>query len=105
MLNTDERGTVVQVEARPIELDADGWGTIPDSEADGRIHTRFFELSQQLDTGEYAREFYRDTGQSLVRTQVADFVAAFRAAGLAGVARKLARLRMKHVRRLFFKLR
>ena len=104
VVGLDQSGAVAQVETRPIELDADGWGRPPAPDAAEDIRSRFLGLSRQLESGEYEREFYRDMGKALGRTQLADFVAAFRAAGPAGVAQKLRRLRMKHVRRLFFKL-
>ena len=62
---------------------------------------RFQTLSAEINDGSYEGEFYREVSRGLGRLYARDIRAAFRAAGLRGLARKAGRVRMRHVKRFF----
>ena len=105
VVGINERGQLVRVEAHPIVLDADGWGRIPGAEAREDLKRRFFGISAEIAAGTYRELFYRDMAPALLKAQAHDIAAAYRAEGLRGVWKKILRVRMKHVKRLLFKLR
>jgi hypothetical protein len=99
-----ERGTLVQLAARPVWLDETGFGTIPGAEKKQEILARFRGLSAEIGDESYERLFYDDVSQGLARLYMRDARAAFRAAGIRGLARKARRMRLRHVKRLVHKV-
>jgi Bacterial capsule synthesis protein PGA_cap len=100
-LNAD--GEICQVEARPIYLDGQGWGTVPARLQGELISERFRTVSIAIDDGSYREAFYRDVSRDLMGTQWRDVRVAFARAGLRGILGKLARMRPAHFRRLYHK--
>jgi hypothetical protein len=93
-----------RVEVRPVYLTGSGWGSVPSAREAEIILERFKAVSQEIADGSYRKVFYQDMGQGLVRRQIRDTLIAYRRAGVRGVANKLRRLRMRHIRRLVHKL-
>jgi hypothetical protein len=82
------RGTLVRLEARPVWLAESGFGKIPSTEKKQDILARFRRLSAEIEDGSYERLFYDDVSRELSRLYLPDARAAFRAAGIRGLARK-----------------
>ncbi len=97
----DSRGHLARVEVRPVLLGNAGFGEIPPPEMGRNILARFVELCGEIAEGSYERLFYKDVSRGLVRLYLRDMRAAFREAGIGGLARKVSRARMRHVQRLF----
>jgi hypothetical protein len=98
------RGALVQLEVRPVWLDESGFGKIPGAEKKQEILARFRGLSAEIDDGSYERLFYHDVSQGLARLYLRDARAAYRAAGIRGLASKARRVRLRHVKRLVHKV-
>jgi hypothetical protein len=94
------KGDLAELELRPVLLAESGFGQIPAPRASAAILGRFRSLSAEIADGSFARHFYADMSQGLVRLHLRDIRAALRQAGLSGLARKARRLRMRHVNRL-----
>jgi hypothetical protein len=101
VLGVDRDGRPASLEVRPVTLVGPGWGAVPDGAARRVILDRFWQVSDSIRDGSSAQQFYDDMSSGLVRRQLRDVRAAFRRAGLAGVVRKLGRLRRRHVVRLW----
>jgi Bacterial capsule synthesis protein PGA_cap len=97
----DGKGALVTLEVRPVIIDATGFGTIPGAADFEMMVNRFQSLSAEISDGSYEDEFYREVSRGLGRLYARDIRAAFRAAGLRGLARKAGRVRMRHVKRFF----
>jgi hypothetical protein len=97
-------GALVRLEVRPVWLDESGFGSVPGAAAKQEILERFRALSAEIDDGSYARLFYHDVSQGLTRLYLRDARAAFRAAGIRGLASKARRMRVRHVKRLVHKV-
>jgi len=97
-------GTLVRMEVRPVWLDESGFGIVPGAAAREEILEHFRALSTEIDDGSYQRLFYRDVSQGLTRLYLRDARAAFRAAGIRGLASKARRVRMRHMKRLVRKM-
>jgi poly-gamma-glutamate capsule biosynthesis protein CapA/YwtB (metallophosphatase superfamily) len=93
-------GALVRLEVRPVWLDESGFGSVPGAAAKQEILERFRALSAEIDDGSYERLFYHDVSQGLTRLYLRDARAAFRAAGIRGLASKARRMRVRHVKRL-----
>jgi hypothetical protein len=102
-VSLDASGTICEIEARPIYLDARGWGSVPSAEQVATILDRFEVISASIRDGSYRQAFYRDISRNLAATQWRDVRIAFQRAGLRGILKKLTRLRPAHVRRLYHK--
>ena len=85
-------------------LDGAGFGKIPGAETKQEMLARFRGLSAELEDGSYERLFYDDVSQGLARLYMRDARAAFRAAGIRGLARKARRMRLRHLKRLVHKV-
>lgn len=96
----NRNGKFIQLEIRPVLLDENGFGTIPDTIMGHRILNRFRELSEEIADGSYEKMFYRDLSPGLLRLYIRDARAAFRHRGVRGLAIKMSRIRLRHVRRL-----
>jgi hypothetical protein len=100
----DADGALAQIEARPVLLNAAGFGATPASDDAAVILARFRALSKELATGEYQRMYYDEAARGLGGLYLRDVRAAYRSGGIAGVARKAGRLRMRHVKRFVRKV-
>jgi hypothetical protein len=100
----DSQGTLVSLEIRPVMMDATGFGVVPEAADREMIVNRFQMLTAEISDGSYEDEFYREVSRGLGRLYARDIRAAFRAAGLRGLARKASRVRMRHVKRFFRKV-
>jgi len=97
-------GKFARLEVRPVVLAENGFGMIPDTAAAGKILERFCELSNDIADGSYERKFYQDVSRGLLRLYLRDARAAFRSRGIRGLASKMGRVRLRHVRRLVHKV-
>lgn len=93
-------GDFASLEVRPVSLAASGFGEVPSAEMSQVILDRFRLLSAEIEDGSSKRLFYQEISQSLVKLYLRDARAAFRESGILGLARKTARIRMRHLRRL-----
>lgn len=93
-------GKLAQIEVRPLLLDENGFGAIPSDAAARALLDRFQQLSTHIVDGSYARRFHGEVSPGLVRLYLRDARRAFDQAGLRGIARKAARVRLRHIRRL-----
>ena len=100
----DSAGTLVQIEVRPVVLGESGFGEIPSPPMHHAILDRFSRISASISDGSYERAFYRDMSNGLLRLYVRDAGRAFRQFGVRGLARKAARVRMRHMKRLVHKV-
>ena len=98
------KGELVRLEARPVWLDESGFGSTPGTPIRLEILERFRGLSAEINDGSFQGFFYHDVSQGLARLYLRDARAAFRAAGIRGLARKARRVRMRHVKRLVHKV-
>jgi hypothetical protein len=96
----DREGALVQIEVRPVLLGDSGFGEIPSPPMRHAILDRFTRISAAIADGSYERAFYRDMSNGLLRLYVRDAALAFRQFGMRGLARKAARVRMRHMKRL-----
>ena len=96
----NRNGKFIRLEIRPVLLDENGFGTIPDTIMGHRILNRFRELSEEIADGSYEKMFYQDLSPGLFRLYIRDARAAFRHRGVRGLAIKMSRIRLRHVRRL-----
>ena len=103
VIGLDAGGEIARVEVQPIQLSAEGWGSIPDWCSAKAILDRFMMLSLEIADGSYRQGFYEDTGKDLVRRQFRNLRAAYQRGGLLGVAQILSRIRMRHVNRALHK--
>jgi poly-gamma-glutamate capsule biosynthesis protein CapA/YwtB (metallophosphatase superfamily) len=97
-------GKFARLEVRPVILAENGFGVIPDTAGVGKILERFRELSNDIADGSYERKFYQDVSRGLLRLYLRDARAAFRYRGIRGLASKMGRVRLRHVRRLVHKV-
>lgn len=96
----NSHGALVSLEARPVFLDHSGFAAIPAPEIGGAILRRFQNLAKEIADGSFARLFYRDVSRDLISFYLRDVGTALHQAGLRGLTRKAARIRMRHLRRL-----
>ncbi len=89
----------MRVEVRPVLLSATGFGQIPSPQTGRQILERFRSLSAELADGSAAHLFYRDVSHGLLRLYARDAHAAFRESGVRGLARKISRVRVRHISR------
>ena len=97
-------GKFARLEVRPVILAENGFGMIPDTAGAGQILQRFHELSNDIADGSYERKFYQDVSHGLLGLYLRDARAAFRSRGIRGLASKMGRVRLRHVRRLVHKV-
>ena len=96
----NSEGTLVQIEVRPVLLGEGGFGEIPSPAINRAILDRLNRISGEIAGGSYERAFYRDMSNGLLRLYARDAGRAFRQFGVRGLARKAARVRMRHMKRL-----
>jgi len=97
-------GKFARLEVRPVVLAENGFGMIPNTAGTGKILERFRELSNDIADGSYERKFYQDVSHGLLKLYLRDARAAFRSRGIRGLASKMGRVRLRHVRRLVHKV-
>jgi poly-gamma-glutamate capsule biosynthesis protein CapA/YwtB (metallophosphatase superfamily) len=96
----NRNGKFTRMEVRPVFLDESGFGSIPDTEMSHTILERFQRLSEEIADGSYEKMFYRDLSPGLFRLYIRDVRTALRHRGVRGLAIKMSRIRLRHVRRL-----
>jgi poly-gamma-glutamate capsule biosynthesis protein CapA/YwtB (metallophosphatase superfamily) len=99
----NRHGQFTRMEIRPILLDENGFGAIPDTIVCDNILKRFQKFSQEIADGSYEKMFYRDVSAGLFHLYMRDVRAALRHRGVRGLATKMSRMRFRHVRRLIHK--
>jgi hypothetical protein len=100
----NSRGGLAEIAVRPVLLDETGFGQIPAQRMARTILDRFRSLSDEIADGSCKELFFRDMSQGLVRLYLRDARAAFRSAGMRGLARKASRVRMRHLQRMVYRL-
>jgi poly-gamma-glutamate synthesis protein (capsule biosynthesis protein) len=100
VVGLDRHGRMASLEARPILLGTDGFGSVPPPRASREVLERFRALSAETSDGSWKRRFYREISQDLLHLYSRDVKAAYRSGGVGAIARKAGRLRGRHVRRL-----
>jgi len=96
----DSNGILAQLEVRPVLLAESGFGEIPAPIANCAILDRFRRISREIEDGSFEPAFYREVCNGVFRLYVRDARRAFEQLGVRGLARKMSRLRMRHVKRL-----
>jgi hypothetical protein len=96
----NQRGDLVNLEARPVLLGQNGFGEVPSREAATTILERFRHLSDEIADGSARQLFYDDLSRGIVQLYLRDARAAFRESGIRGLAQKAGRVRLRHLRRL-----
>jgi hypothetical protein len=97
-------GKLVSIEVRPVLLDYTGFGNIPSAANGAIILERFRRLSAEFKDDSYKKHFYGEISQGLGELYMRDARAAFRSAGVRGLAHKASRIRVRHVKRLIHKV-
>ncbi|MGH7839238.1 MAG: CapA family protein [Candidatus Binataceae bacterium] len=104
VLGISQDGKLTHIELHPVEIDPGGLGAIPPGETAVTILNRFRKISEEIANGSFARLFYRDMSHGMLPLYWRDARAAYRQAGMSGLARKAGRVRLRHVRRLLHKV-
>jgi hypothetical protein len=99
----NRNGKFTRMEICPVFLDESGFASIPDNAMSHTIVERFQKLSEEIADGSYEEMFYRDLSPGLFRLYLRDVRAALRHRGVRGLAIKMSRIRLRHVRRLVHK--
>ena len=102
--SVDSAGKLARMEVRPVVLAESGLGQIPSPQASEQILQHFHSLSAELADGSAKDLFYRDVSRGLLRLYARDARAAFRDSGVRGLARKMSRVRVRHIRRAAHRL-
>ena len=103
IIGADKHGHIAEVDLKFIHLDRYGFGSVPSAPSDAAMRERFMRVSEDIRGGTYENHFYADVGKNLFQRQFRDLHTAFRRGGLNGLARKLTRIRMRHLKRAFRK--
>lgn len=100
----DKGGGLAEIAVQPVFLPDSGIGEIPYPSISGGILDRFRLLSSEIRDGSFKSAFYRDVSPGIVSLYLRDVRASLRQLGLRGVARKAARVRLCHVKRLMHRV-
>lgn len=100
----DAEGKLAAVEIRAVALDQSGFGTVPSVVSGRLILDRFLRLSAEFNDGSYEKNFYSEVSRGLAELYIRDMRAAFRSAGVRGLAIKASRVRLRHVKRLMHRV-
>lgn len=92
-------GILARMEARSVFLAEDGFGATSPADSDPVLE-RFSRLSAHIADDSYIPRFYREISPGLVRLYLRDSRRAFEQSGVPGLARKVRRIRLRHIRRL-----
>lgn len=101
VVGLDGSGGVVEVGVQPVYLEGTGFGKVPGADGARIILDRFLRISEEIAQGTYRPKFYRDVRVDLFRRQLRDFQVAIQNGGIRGLASKLARIRVRHLNRVF----
>jgi hypothetical protein len=100
----DTEGAPAEISIRPVYLPKSGIGEVPSPEIARAIIHRFQALSAEIVDDSSTKAFYNEMSQGLVRLYLRDARAALRQSGLRGLARKAARVRLCHLKRLMHRV-
>ena len=100
----DDEGKLASIEIRAVMLDQSGFGAVPSVVNGTLILDRFLRLSAEFNDGSYEKNFYSEISRGLGELYIRDVRAAFRSAGVRGLAVKASRLRLRHVKRLMHRV-
>lgn len=100
----DSSGKLARMEIRPVILAESGFGQIPSSDVGRQIPERFRSLCAEFGDGSAKGLFYRDVSRGLLRLYARDVRAALRDSGVRGLAKKISRVRVRHLRRAAHRL-
>jgi hypothetical protein len=95
----DSSGNLARVEVRSVFLSESGLGERPSPRASRQILERFHSLSAEICDGSATHLFYRDVSHGLLHLYARDACAAFHESGFQGLARKISRIRTRHISR------
>ena len=104
VVGLDSQSVITEIEVKPVFLESEGWGSVPFQEQGDRILKRFADLSAEIADGSYERLFYADMAKGLFLTQFRDALVAYQQGGIRGLGQKVKRFRMKHLRRVLYKV-
>jgi hypothetical protein len=100
----DCNGKFLRLEIRPVLLDENGFGRVPTVHERDKILQRFRDLSSEMPDGSYRKKFFQDVSEGLLQLYLRDARAAFQFSGVRGLATKMSRVRLRHVKRLVHKM-
>lgn len=100
----DAAGHFAEIAVQPVFLPESGIGEVPAPWLASRILDRFRSFSSEIGDGSYKSAFYRDVSPGIVNLYLRDVRASLRQSGLRGLARKAARVRLCHVKRLMHRV-
>jgi Bacterial capsule synthesis protein PGA_cap len=100
----DAEGKLASIEIRAVVLEQSGFGAIPSVVSGTLILDRFLRLSAEFNDGSFEANFYSEVSRGLGELYIRDVRAAFRSAGVRGLAVKASRLRLRHVKRLLHRV-
>lgn len=100
----DSAGHLAEIGVRPVFLPFGGFGEVPSIGKANFILDRFSELSAEVRDGSYRSAFYRDVSAGLISLYLRDVLAALHQSGIRGLFRKIARLRLCHIKRLMHRV-
>lgn len=92
-------GALASVEVRPVWLDESGFA-LASPEKTRAVLDRYVSLTAEISDGSSARRFYQDVSPDVLHLYSRDLRAAFHQSGVSGLARKVRRVRGRHLRRL-----
>ncbi|HTZ75268.1 MAG TPA: CapA family protein [Candidatus Aquilonibacter sp.] len=101
----DRAGHLAEVSVRPVYLPHSGIGEAASPQKAEEILARFELLSAEISGGSYEDQFYKEISRGLLRLYWRDVRAAIHQSGIRGLARKAARVRLCHVKRLMHRVR
>lgn len=93
--------SLASVEVRPVWLADSGFAEVPPPQIARSIVDSFLDLTSEISDGTSARRFYEEVSPGVFPLYARDLRAALRHSGVRGLARKAARIRPRHLRRLF----
>ena len=96
----DAEANLQEIAARPVALAANGIGAVPNAQRRQEILCRFDSLSAEIRDGSYRPAFYREISSGLIQLYLRDARSALQSSGVHGLAKKAARVRLHHVKRL-----
>jgi capsule synthesis protein PGA_cap len=100
----DTLGKLAEVSARPVYLPEGGIGQAASQEHADIILGRFKSLTNEIADGSCARAFYGEISPGLLKLYFRDARAALLESGIRGLAHKVARVRIHHVKRLMHRV-
>jgi hypothetical protein len=96
VVGRDAEGKLASIEMRAVVLDRAGLGAVPSVVSGTLILDRFLRLSAEFSAGSYEENFYSEVSRGWGESYLRDMRAAFRSAGVRGLAVKASRLWLRH---------